>query len=58
LIQTDGKNRSKDEFIEAHIYDSFNASAVESASFAPKKTWTREDKTDIMLIKDLLSRIH
>lgn len=54
LIQTDGKDRSKDEFIEAHIYDGFNASAIESASYAPMKQWTREEKTDIKFIKDLL----
>jgi hypothetical protein len=54
LVQTDGKNRSKDEFIEAHIYEGFNAHAVESASFAPKKTWTREERTDIRLVNDLL----
>ena len=58
LIKTDGKNRSKDEFIEAHIYGSFNASAVESASYAPKKTWAKDDKTDIPVIKELLAKIH
>lgn len=58
LIETDGRNRSKDDFIEAHIFEGFNASSVESVSFVTKKKWTREEKIDIPVIEHLLKSIH
>jgi hypothetical protein len=48
LVQTDGKDRSKDEFIEAHVYDSFDVAAVEEMQPAKKK-FSREASIDVKL---------
>ena len=49
LVQTDRKDRSKDEFIEAHIYDSFDIAAVEAMIPCEGKDLSRGAKLDIKL---------
>lgn len=56
LLEAESKDRSKDEFIEAHIYGSFNSDAFESWSFSPKANWSREVKSDIAVIKQLIRK--
>jgi hypothetical protein len=46
LVQSDGKDRSKDEFIEAHIFDSFDVAAVEEMVPTPAKLLSKEAKLD------------
>jgi hypothetical protein len=47
LVHTDGKDRSKDEFIEAHIYDSFDIGAIEE--MLPNKRLSKDARIDVKL---------
>ena len=49
LVQTDGKDRAKDEFIEAHIYGSFDIAAVEEMIAPVNKQLSKEAKIDVKL---------
>ena len=49
LVRTDGKNRSKDEFIEAHIFESFDIAAIEAMIPCDGKTLSKEAKIDLKL---------
>jgi len=47
LIQSDGQNRKNDDFVEAHIYESFDKNAIESLIPATGAKVTREEKLDL-----------
>jgi hypothetical protein len=47
LIQSNGKDRNDDCFVEAHIYDGFDKNAVQSLTPIPDKKLTREQKLDL-----------
>jgi len=49
LIQSDGQNRENDDFVEAHIYESFDRNAIESVVAATGKKLSRSEKLDIDL---------
>ncbi len=44
LIQSDGKNRQNDDFVEAQIYENFNRNAIESMVATTGKTLKKADK--------------
>ncbi len=46
LVSSDGQNREDDDFIEAHIYESFDKNAVESMVAATDKKLSRAEKLD------------
>ena len=48
LVQTDGRDRSKDEFVEAHIYDSFDIAAVQEM-LPVSKQLCKEARIDVKL---------
>ncbi len=50
LIQTDGQNRQNDDFVEAHIYESFDQNAIESFKVNPDKKLNRHDKLDLDIL--------
>lgn len=49
LVYSDGKTRANDDFIEAHIYDSFDIGAVERMVVANTKGMSRNEKIDAKL---------
>lgn len=44
VINSSGKDRNEDEFIEAHIYGSFDGNAIESIRIEDKNVLSREEK--------------
>lgn len=49
LIQSDGQNRQNDDFVEAHIYESFDGKAIESLIPVRGKKLGREDRLDVKI---------
>lgn len=49
LIESDGTDRGKDDFIEAHIFESFDVQAVESMKLAKTKHLSRTQRLDAKL---------
>ena len=49
LVYSDGKTRANDDFIEAHIFDSFDIAAVERMVVANMKRMSRSEKLDAKL---------
>lgn len=49
LVQSDGKNRQNDDFIEAHIFEEFDIAAVEKMTLAAERRLSRKDKLDARL---------
>lgn len=49
LIQSDGKNRENDNFVEAHIYEGFDKNAIKSLTPIPDKRLRREEKLDLRI---------
>jgi hypothetical protein len=49
LIQSDGKDRKNDSFVEAHIYDGFDRNAIESLVAATGKKLSKSEKLDLDL---------
>ncbi len=49
LVQSDGKNREKDEFVEALIYNSFDSNAIEHMVENEGEELTRAEKLDMDL---------
>lgn len=49
LLQSNGENRSDDEFIEAHLYESFNVRSIESVQAVKDKDLKRGIKIDLRL---------
>ncbi len=47
LIQSDGKNRENDDFIEAHIFESFDCYAIEHLTPNPSADLTRNERMDL-----------
>lgn len=52
FISSDGQNRENDNFIEAHIYETFNSNAIESMVANTKKKLNREEKMDLEIVMD------
>lgn len=46
LVLTDGKDRRKDDFVEAHIFGAFDINAVESMTLSTTHKPSREDAMD------------
>lgn len=46
LIESDGKDRKNDNFVEAHIYEGFDRNAIESMVVSPDKKLNRENQLD------------
>ena len=49
LVCSDGKTRANDDFIEAHIYDSFDIASVEQMVVANTKGMSRNERLDAKL---------
>jgi len=47
LIESNGKDRKNDSFVEAHIYECFDRNAIESMVVSSDKKLSREDKLDL-----------
>jgi hypothetical protein len=46
IICSDGMNRENDDFVEAHIYEGFDANAIKSITLFSKKKLTKDEKLD------------
>jgi hypothetical protein len=57
LIQSDGKNRENDDFVEAHIYEGFDRNAIESFVAVTGKKLSKSEKLDIDLAIDQFERV-
>lgn len=57
LLETDSADRKNDEFIEAHIYDSFNANAVNSIEIADTSSASDSVKIDVRLAQDAFKQL-
>jgi hypothetical protein len=49
LLCSDGKNREKDDFVEAHIYEGFDRNAIESMLPSSRKTLSKAERLDLDL---------
>jgi len=47
LVQSDGKDRKNDDYVEAHIYEGFDRNAIESMVASSEKKIRKEDKLDL-----------
>ena len=47
LVQSDGKERKNDNYVEAHIYDGFDRNAIESMVASTGKKLSREERLDL-----------
>ena len=56
LIHSDGQNRENDDFIEAHIYESFDINAIESMVACTGKRLSRDEKLDLDTAISVFSR--
>jgi hypothetical protein len=56
LVKTDGINRQNDDFVEAHIYESFDVAAVETMLTTPGKRLSKEQKLDARIAIDLFKK--
>lgn len=56
LVRSDGKTRANDDFIEAHIYDSFDMASVEQMVVANTKGMCRKDRLDAKLAVELFHK--
>jgi len=56
LISSDGQNREKDDFIEAHIYENFDINAIESMVACTGKRLNRNEKLDLDIAISEFSR--
>ena len=57
LIQSDGKDRKNDSFVEAHIYESFDRNAIESLVAATGKKLSRSEKLVLDLAMNEFKRL-
>jgi hypothetical protein len=56
LIRSDGKDRQKDDFVEAHIYENFDINAVECMVTSTGKKLSRTEQIDSKLAIDGFKR--
>lgn len=49
LFSSDGKDRNNDDFIEAHIFGTFNGKAIASAIASSTKKFSKNEKLDLQL---------
>ncbi len=57
LIQSDGKDRKNDSFVEAHIYEGFDRNAIESLVTATGKKLSKSEKLDLDLAMNEFKRL-
>lgn len=57
LIFSDGKNRNKDEFIEAHIYGSFDVYAIATVEPTSNSTMDKSDTLNYRIILSSFNRL-
>jgi hypothetical protein len=57
LIHSDGQNRKNDDFVEAHIYEGFDRSAIESLVAATGKKLSRSERLDLDLAMNEFKRL-
>ena len=56
LVRSDGKTQANDDFIEAHIYDSFDIASVEQMVVANTKGMSRDERLDAKLAMELFHK--
>ena len=56
LVSSDGKDRNKDDFIEAHIYDSFDIGAIDGMCRVSRKRLSKESSIDAKLALERFSK--
>lgn len=56
LVESNGRDRSVDEFIEAHIFDGFNAHSVESVATTDLNSLSREIRLDARATLELFKK--
>jgi len=49
LVRSDGKDRQNDDFMEAHIYGTFNVDAIEAMTIASEELMDDEDILDAII---------
>jgi len=49
LVQSDGKERKNDNYVEAHIYEGFDRNAIESMVASSGKKMRKEDSLDLRM---------
>jgi len=57
LVKSDVNNRENDDFIEAHIYGSFDKHAIESIIPVNDKRLTRNEKLDIAIAREKFKKL-
>jgi len=57
ILVSSGQDRSSDDFIEAHIFDSFDGMAIEQMIATPGRRRSRDADTDIRLALEQFARL-
>jgi len=57
LIHSDAKNRENDEFVEAHIFESFDRNAIESLVQSPNCKLNRDERMDFELAESQFTKL-
>jgi len=57
LIHSDGQNKENDDFVEAHIYESFDRNAIECLVEATGKKLSRSERLDLDLAMNEFKRL-
>ena len=57
LIQSDGKDRENDSFVEAHIYEGFDRNAIDSLVAVNGKKLSKSEKLDLDIAIDKFKRL-
>jgi hypothetical protein len=58
MVFSDAQNRANDDFIEAHVYGHFSAEAINSIEFIEAKFLSREEKSDVKILKRFFGALH
>ena len=56
LVNAHPTDRAKDDFVEAHIFGSFNVNAVQSVTAIPKPNQSKQDKIEVRLTIQLFNK--
>jgi len=56
LVRSDGRDRGNDDFIEAHVYGSFDVAAVEQLVLTTTKRMSHKDKIDARIAVELFEK--
>jgi hypothetical protein len=52
LVSSDGVNRAKDDFVEAHVYDGFNVFSIDDLVPIPGKKLSRDAQLDVRIVME------